>query len=131
MVDARKGVLAQTRRHAIIARLLGIRYVVLAINKMDLVNFDQGVFDAISSCFAGFAESLGFWIEINAIPISARFGDNVSSRSPRMPWYTGKHLLDYLEMVEVGDNPEAKPAGLPLQSVNKPMPDWPDFWDNL
>ena len=126
LVDARKGLLTQTRRHAIIARLLGIRYVVLAVNKMDLVNFDQGVFDAISSCFAGFAESLGF-NEINAIPISARFGDNVSSRSPRMPWYTGQHLLDYLEMVEVGDNPEAKPLRLPVQWVNRPNSDFRGF----
>ena len=119
LVDARKGLLSQTRRHAIIASLLGIRYLVLAVNKMDLVDFDQAVFDAILTSFTDFATSLGFK-EINAIPISARFGDNVSSRSLRMPWYSGQHLLDYLEMVEIGNDLESKPFRLSVQWVNRP-----------
>jgi len=119
LVDARKGLLSQTRRHAIIASLLGIRHVVLAVNKMDLVDFAQAVFDPISTSFTSFATSLGFK-EINAIPISARFGDNVSSRSPRMPWYSGQYLLDYLETVEIGDDLESKPFRLSIQWVNRP-----------
>src|SRR5262245_58658663 len=119
LVDARKGLLSQTRRHAIIASLLGIRHVVLAVNKMDLVDFAQAVFDPISTSFTSFSTSLGFK-EINAIPISARFGDNVSSRSPRMPWYSGQYLLDYLETVEIGDDLESKPFRLSIQWVNRP-----------
>ena len=126
LVDARKGLLSQTRRHAIIASLLGIRYAVLAVNKMDLVGFDQAVFDKISTSFAGFAEALGFK-EIKAIPISARFGDNVSSRSRHTPWYTGQHLLDYLEMVDVEDDRASKPFRLPIQWVNRPNSDFRGF----
>ena len=88
LVDARKGLLSQTQRHAIIASLLGIRHVVLAVNKIDLVDFDRAVFDKIALKFRAFAADLGFK-EIVAIPISARYGDNVSSRSERTPWYTG------------------------------------------
>ena len=97
LVDARKGILSQTRRHAIIANLLGIRHVLLAVNKMDLVDFDQSAFEKIRSEFAAFAATLAFKT-INAIPLSARFGDNVSSRSTRTTWYSGPHLLDYLEV---------------------------------
>src|SRR5262249_17948802 len=119
LVDARKGLLSQTRRHAIIASLLRIRYVVLAVNKMDLVDFDQAVFDPISTSFKDFATALGFK-EINAIPISARFGDNVSSHSLRMPWYKGQHLLDYLEVVDVENDLESRPFRLSVQWVNRP-----------
>ncbi len=126
LVDARKGLLSQTRRHAIIASLLGIRYVVLAVNKMDLVDFDQTVFDAISSSFVGFAAALDFR-EIKAIPISARFGDNVSSRSRHTRWYTGQHLLDYLETTNVDDDRAAKPFRLPVQWVNRPNSDFRGF----
>ena len=98
LVDARKGLLSQTRRHAIIASLLGIRYVVLAVNKIDLVDFDRGRFDRSPRAFATLPRDLGFK-EIKAIPISARYGDNVSSHSERMPWYAGPQLLDYLETV--------------------------------
>jgi len=126
LVDACKGLLNQTRQHAVIASLLGIRYLVLAVNKMDLVGFDQRVFDAISASFTEFATSLGFK-EIISIPISAQFGDNVSSHSSRMPWYTGQHLLDYLEMVEVESRSEEKPFRLPIQSVNRPSSDFRGF----
>jgi bifunctional enzyme CysN/CysC len=126
LVDARKGLLSQTRRHAIIASLLGIRYAVMAVNKMDLVDFDKAVFDKITTSFAGFAEALSFK-EIKAIPISARFGDNVSSRSRHTPWYTGQILLDFLETVDVEDDRAVKPFRLPVQWVNRPNSDFRGF----
>ncbi len=126
LVDARKGLLSQTRRHAIIASLLGIRYVVLAVNKIDLVEFDRAVFDQISSSFSGFAGGLGFKA-ITAIPISARYGDNVSSHSKRTPWYSGPHLLEYLETVDVEDDRAGKPFRMPVQWVNRPNSDFRGF----
>ncbi len=126
LVDARKGLLSQTRRHAIIASLLGIRTVVLAVNKMDLVEFDRATFERISSEFSGFAAELGFG-EIKAIPVSARFGDNVSSGSERTPWYSGPHLLDYLETVDVEDDCAASPFRMPVQWVNRPNADFRGF----
>ena len=126
LVDARKGLLSQTRRHAIIASLLGIRHAVLAVNKIDLVDFDHGVFDRILAEFTGFAETLGFK-DIKAIPMSARYGDNVSARSARMPWYSGPHLLDYLEAVNVDDDRAGKPFRMPVQWVNRPNSDFRGF----
>jgi len=126
LVDARKGLLSQTRRHAIIASLLGIRYAVLAVNKIDLVEFDRAVFDRIVSEFTAFAADLGFK-EIKAIPISARYGDNVSSRSKRMPWYSGPHLLDYLETVDIGEDRVGKPFRMPVQWINRPNADFRGF----
>jgi bifunctional enzyme CysN/CysC len=126
LVDARKGLLAQTRRHAIIASLLGIRYAVLAVNKIDLVDFDRKVFDAIAGEFREFATALGFK-DIVCIPISARYGDNVSSRSANTPWYTGSHLLDHLECVDVEDNRAQKPLRMPVQWVNRPNSDFRGF----
>ena len=123
LVDARKGLLGQTRRHAIIASLLGIRYVVLAVNKIDLVAFDQTTFDEISANFANFAATLSFK-DIMSIPISARFGDNVSELSQRTPWYTGPHLLDYLEAVDVDDDSAGKPFRMPVQWVNRANADF-------
>jgi bifunctional enzyme CysN/CysC len=126
LVDARKGLLSQTYRHAIIASMLGIRYVVLAVNKIDLVGFDRAVFDQIAANFDNFAGELGFK-DIKAIPISARYGDNVSSFSERMPWYSGPHLLDYLEKVDVEDNRAGKPFRMPVQWVNRPNSDFRGF----
>ena len=126
LVDARKGLLSQTRRHAIIVSLLGIRHVVLAVNKIDLIEFDRAAFEKIAADFAGFAASLGFK-EITAIPISARFGDNVSSASQRTPWYAGPHLLDYLETVNVEDGRAGKPFRMPVQWVNRPNADFRGF----
>ena len=100
LVNAKAGLLQQTRRHTIIASLLGIRHIVLAVNKIDLVDYDQDVFDAIRQEYETFAETLGF-ASIQAVPISARFGDNVSTRSLNMPWYEGPCLLEHLETVEV------------------------------
>jgi bifunctional enzyme CysN/CysC len=126
LVDARKGLLSQTRRHAIIVSLLGIRYVALAVNKMDLVAFDQAVFDQIAASFADFATALGF-ADIMAIPISARYGDNISSPSERTPWYSGPHLLKYLETVDVEADRTEKPLRIPVQWVNRPNLDFRGF----
>ncbi|MBI3706049.1 MAG: sulfate adenylyltransferase subunit CysN [Rhizobiales bacterium] len=126
LVDARKGLLSQTRRHAIIASMLGVRYIVLAVNKIDLVAFDEEIFEQIAADFTGFAASLGFK-DIKAVPISARYGDNVSARSTRMPWYAGPHLLDYLETVDVEDNRDGKPFRMPVQWINRPNSDFRGF----
>ena len=96
LVDARKGLLTQTHRHSIIVSLLGVRHVVLAVNKIDLVGYDERIFRDIVIDYRKFAGSLGFR-SLHAIPISARFGDNVSSRSPLTPWYQGSHLVEHLE----------------------------------
>jgi sulfate adenylyltransferase large subunit len=100
LVDARKGVLEQTKRHAYLSSLLGIRHVVLAVNKMDLVDWDEETFDAIVADFHAFAGRLGR-IEVTYVPLSALHGDNVVDRSENMPWYAGLPLLEHLETVEV------------------------------
>ncbi len=125
LVDARKGVLVQTRRHALIASLLGIRQIVLAVNKLDLVEFDQGIFERIAADFAAFAGPLGF-AAVTAIPISARFGDNVTAASPRLAWYSGPTLIGHLETVEIGDA-AAAPFRFPVQWVNRPNSDFRGF----
>src|SRR5438876_6486310 len=99
LVDARKGVLAQTRRHSLICSLFGIRHIVLAVNKLDLVGFDRAVFDRIAGDYERFAAGLGF-ASLAAIPLSARYGDNVTERSASTPWYDGPSLLDRLETIE-------------------------------
>ena len=126
LVDARKGVLTQTRRHAYIVSLLGIRCVVLAVNKIDLVDFAQPVFDLISKEFSVFAERLGFASQVH-IPISARFGDNVIARSEKTPWYQGPPLLEYLETVNVDSTLASKPLRMPVQWVNRPNLDFRGF----
>ncbi len=123
LVDARKGVLTQTRRHAAIVSLLGIRHVVLAINKMDLVDYDEGVFRDIVASFNGFAQSLGF-SEIVPVPLSARFGDNVAERSLRMDWYAGPTLIRHLETVDVERDARGAPFRMPVQYVNRPNSDF-------
>jgi bifunctional enzyme CysN/CysC len=126
LVDARKGVLTQTRRHAYIVSLLGIRHVVLAVNKIDLVGFSQKVFDEITAEFGAFAKRLNFE-SVVAIPMSARYGDNVTSVSPRTPWYSGQSLLTHLETVDVETELAAKPFRLPVQWVNRPDLDFRGF----
>jgi len=126
LVDARRGLLPQTRRHAIIASLLGIRYVVLAVNKMDLVDFSQSAFDEIAAGFNAFSIDLGFR-EVTPIPISARHGDNVSTGSVRTPWYAGPTLLEYLEAVDVEDERAGKPFRMPVQWVSRPNADFRGF----
>ena len=123
LVDARKGLLTQTRRHSFICSLLGIRHVVLAVNKIDLVDFDQAVFDRIVAEYHGFAAAFGFRT-LAAIPLSGRFGDNVTQRSARTPWYQGPTLIEHLESVEVDEDAAALPFRFPVQWVNRPSPDF-------
>jgi bifunctional enzyme CysN/CysC len=126
LVDARKGILTQTRRHSYIAALLGIRHVVLAVNKIDLVGFSQPVFDAITAEFSEFASKLNF-ATLVAIPISARFGDNVIERSANTTWYRGPSLLEHLETVDVESERANKPFRLPVQWVNRPHQNFRGF----
>ena len=118
LVDARKGLLAQSRRHAYIASLLGLPHLVLAVNKMDLVNFDQDVFNKIEADFRRFLS--GQRIEPYFIPISALTGDNVVTRSKAMPWFHGPSLLEYLETVPVGKRAYGEPFRFPVQRVVRP-----------
>ena len=119
LVDARKGVLTQTRRHSYIVSLLGIRNVVLAVNKMDLVGYDQAKFDEIVDEYAKFAAEIGLE-NITAIPLSALKGDNVLTRSDQMPWYAGPTFLDHLETVDIASSLETAPFRLSVQWVNRP-----------
>jgi bifunctional enzyme CysN/CysC len=127
LIDARKGVLTQTRRHSFLARLIGIRQVVLAVNKMDLMGYDQGVFDAIVADYRAFAGQIGL-SDITAIPMSALRGDNVASSGDRMAWYAGPTLMEHLENAPVDAARLAKgPLRLPVQWVNRPSLDFRGF----
>ena len=126
LVDARKGVLTQTRRHAYIAWLLGIRHMVLAVNKIDLMDFRQNVFDAIVREFTELATQLGFQTLVS-VPISARFGDNVIAKSANTPWYDGPPLLQHLETIDVDTALAGKPFRMPVQWVNRPNLDFRGF----
>jgi bifunctional enzyme CysN/CysC len=119
LVDARKGVLTQTRRHAFIAGLMGIRHVVLAVNKIDLAGFSEARFEAIAAEFRASAAGLGFRT-VQAIPLSARHGDNVATPSANTPWYAGPSLLSYLESVSVEQETLSRPFRMPVQWVNRP-----------
>jgi bifunctional enzyme CysN/CysC len=123
LVDARSGVLTQTRRHACILSLVGISRLALAVNKMDLIDFDQARFEAIYEEFQGFAGQLGFE-QVTAIPVSALKGDNVISPSAHMHWYHGPTLLAHLETVEVGRSDQERPFRFPVQYVNRPHLDF-------
>ncbi|CAO3383416.1 adenylyl-sulfate kinase [Azospirillum argentinense] len=124
LVDARKGLLTQTRRHAVVCSLMGIRHVVLAVNKMDLAGCDEAVHTAITRAFAGFAAPLGF-ATVTAIPLSARRGDNVVHRSAAMGWYRGPTLLEHLETVAVEDGDAAAgPLRFLVEWVNRPNADF-------
>jgi bifunctional enzyme CysN/CysC len=127
LIDARKGVLPQTRRHSYLCKLLGIRNILLAVNKMDLVDYGQPIFDQIVSDYRSFAGSIGI-TEFTAIPISGFKGDNITSASPNMPWYQGRSLIDHLETVELdNDGEQASPFRLPVQWVNRPNLDFRGF----
>jgi bifunctional enzyme CysN/CysC len=119
LVDARKGVLVQTRRHSLICSLLGLRHVVLAVNKMDLVAYRADIFERIVADYSAFASELGFSSTM-PIPISARYGDNITRPSDNTPWYQGPTLLDYLETVDVTGEATEKPFRFPVQWVNRP-----------
>ena len=126
LIDARYGVMEQTRRHAFIASLLGIPQVVVAVNKMDLVAFDQSVFNEIDVAFRDFAKNLNFK-DIMTIPVSALDGDNVTTKSDAAPWYRGPSLLEFLEEIEVDRQSLEAPFRLPVQWVNRPNLDFRGF----
>jgi len=119
LVDARKGLIEQTRRHAAIVALLGIRHVVLAVNKIDLVDFSEARFREIEAAFTAFATPLAFH-SVMTIPVSARLGDNIATRGARTPWYVGPPLLAHLETVETGLEAVEAPLRFPVQWVNRP-----------
>ncbi len=127
LIDARKGVLTQTRRHSYLAHLLGIRNIVLAVNKMDLVDYDRTVFSSIVTEYRDFADRIGIG-EVTAIPISGFRGDNITAPSPNTPWYTGPVLIDHLERVPIAaDTDQARPFRMPVQWVNRPNLDFRGF----
>ena len=126
LIDARKGVLTQTRRHSRIVAMMGIRHVVLAVNKMDLVGFSEAVFDGIVADFTRFAEASGFET-IHAIPLSALEGDNVVVPGTLTPWYAGPPLLTYLDSVETAVAATDQPFRMPVQWVNRPNLDFRGF----
>jgi bifunctional enzyme CysN/CysC len=123
LVDARKGILTQTRRHSYLVSLLGIRHVVLAVNKLDLVDYSQEVFDSIDADYRAFAAELGVQ-DIVSIPLSALRGDNVTEASPNTPWYSGPTLMQYLEAIEVDDDTDTQPFRFVAQWVNRPNLDF-------
>ena len=124
LIDARKGILTQTRRHSFIVSRLGIDNVVLAINKMDLVDYSQQVFSDIEIAYRAFARELGGIEHIAAIPMSALEGDNIVDRSENMDWYNGPVLMEHLETVGVRDINQTKPFRMPVQWVNRPNLDF-------
>jgi len=126
LIDARKGVLTQTRRHSFIVSMLGVKNIVLAINKMDLVDYSQAIFDQITADYQVFAEHLGF-TRITPLPLSALCGDNVVELSEKTPWYDGVSLLEHLETVPVDADEEDKPFRMPVQWVNRPNSEFRGF----
>ncbi|MTD12872.1 sulfate adenylyltransferase [Nakamurella sp. YIM 132087] len=128
LVDARTGVVSQTRRHAAVAALVGVPHLLLAVNKIDLVDFDEAVFDRIAADFDVYCRDLGIG-EVTAIPVSALHGDNIVTRSDRIPWYRGPSILEHLEQVDL-EHPEAESQGLrfPVQYVIRPRSaEHPDY----
>jgi bifunctional enzyme CysN/CysC len=126
LIDARKGVLTQTRRHTYIAALLGIRHIVVAVNKMDLVDYSRGIFQQIERDYCEFARQIKLEA-VTCIPVSAVVGDNVTTRSVHTPWYSGKTLLEHLETVEVPDPAQGAAFRMPVQWVNRPNPEFRGF----
>lgn len=127
LVDARHGVLEQTRRHALIASILHLKHVVLCVNKMDLVDYKADVFERIRDEFEGFAAKLGF-PDVRCVPVSALTGENIVERSKKMPWYEGPTLMYTLENVHVGSDPNFIDCRFPVQTVIRPQTqEWHDF----
>ncbi|MEW6577322.1 MAG: GTP-binding protein, partial [Pseudomonadota bacterium] len=127
LIDARKGVLVQTRRHSYLCNLIGIKNIVLAVNKMDLIDYDQARYEAIVADYAAFAEEIGIKT-FTAMPISGFKGDNITTNSANMPWYSGKPLIEHLETVEIDNTADqSKPFRLPVQWVNRPNLDFRGF----
>jgi sulfate adenylyltransferase subunit 1 len=126
LIDARHGVMTQTRRHSYIASLLGIKHIVVAVNKMDLVDFDQKVYDKIKADYIEFAKSLNM-TDIHFVPMSALEGDNVVNKSEKTPWYDGGTLMNILETVEIAGDKNLVDFRLPVQYVNRPNLDFRGF----
>lgn len=126
LVDARTGVITQTKRHTYLVSLLGIKHVVVAVNKMDLVDFDQNIYDSICYDYKNFITDLNI-PDINFIPLSALKGDNVVDKSDRMPWYNGKSMLEFLETVHVSSDRNFEDLRFPVQFVNRPTLDFRGF----
>lgn len=131
LIDARKGVLDQTRRHSFISTLLGIKHLVVAINKMDLVEYDQARYEQIKQDYLDFAGQLPDDLDIRFVPMSALEGDNVASASQTMPWYSGPTLLDVLETVELNRVVDHQPMRFPVQYVNRPNLDFRGYAGTL
>ena len=131
LIDARKGVLDQTRRHSFIATLLGIRHLVVAVNKMDLVDYQQTVFEQFKQDYLDFAQQLPSSLQVTFVPISALDGDNVATPSTTMPWYSGPTLLDVLETVDVTRESDTQPMRFPVQYVNRPNLDFRGYAGTL
>ncbi|EIT65636.1 sulfate adenylyltransferase subunit 1 [Yersinia pestis PY-113] len=131
LIDARKGVLDQTRRHSFIATLLGIRHLVVAVNKMDLVGFQESVFTQFKDDYLSFAEQLPTDLDIKFVPLSALDGDNVASPSEKMDWYSGPTLLEILESVDVVNARRQQPLRFPVQYVNRPNLDFRGYAGTL
>lgn len=130
LIDARYGVVTQTRRHSYIASLLGIKHIVVAVNKMDLLNFDQTVFEKIKQDYLSFAVKLGMK-DVMFVPISALDGDNVVNRSERSPWYQGKTLMEIFESVPIAGDKNYSDFRFPVQYVNRPNLDFRGFCGNV
>lgn len=131
LIDARKGVLDQTRRHSFIATLLGIRHLVVAVNKMDLVDYSEAVFEQFKQDYLDFAQQLPTDLDIKFVPLSALEGDNVATQSEKMSWYTGPTLLDVLETVNIINIREQQPMRFPVQYVNRPNLDFRGYAGTL
>ena len=126
LVDARQGLVTQSRRHAYIARLVGIRHIIVAVNKMDLIGFDKGTYDRICAEFKSFFQQLGP-VDLRFIPISALQGDMVVQRGDNLPWYTGDTVMETLETIEI-EQQDASHLRFPIQLVNRPpLPELGDF----
>ena len=126
LVDARKGVLTQTRRHSYLVSLLGIRQVVLAVNKIDLVDYSQSVFDEIENEYREFASQIGLE-DVTCIPMSALLGDNITEQGTNLNWYSGPTLIEHLEFVQIGAESQTAPFRFPVQWVNRPDLDFRGF----
>ena len=134
LIDARKGVLPQTRRHSFICSLLGLKHAIIAVNKMDLVGWSQATFDRIERDYRAFAADLGFssgQSDYKVVPVSALAGDNIVTRSTAMPWYQGPTVLEVLETVEVSHDVRLEDLRLPVQFVNRPNLDFRGFCGTL
>ncbi|MCH1527976.1 MAG: GTP-binding protein, partial [Candidatus Poseidoniaceae archaeon] len=127
LVDASQGVLTQTRRHSFIVSMVGVKKIILAVNKLDLVDYSQDVFNSILADYHSFADEALSLEEITAIPISALKGDNIVAQSENTPWYNGPSIMEYLEKVEVSSSAQSRSFRMPVQWVNRPNREFRGF----